>query len=214
MRVRKLKIKHPPCFMGLDMSINGTGICIFDSKSKLVHVEVIEPKELKSSDVTRCIKGRQRISDFSRYREVVSRIVQLTIAYRVAGIVIENYAFGIRRSKSLTKLGELGGILRNTLIDSEIPFTEVTPQSVKKFISGKGVCPEPLMLLKVSKKWNEEFESVKDRRKIDAAIAYGLGKVAWNIYCEKAKTSDLLEYEHEVLKKINKEQKESDKEKS
>ena len=205
MRVRKLKITNPPCFMGLDMSINGTGICIFDSKSKLVHVEVIEPKELKSSDVAQCVKGGQRISDFSRYREVISRIIQLTVAYRVVGIVIENYAFGIRKSKSLTKLGELGGILRNTFVDNQIPWIEVTPQSVKKFISGKGVCPEPLMLLKVSNKYDEEFDSVKDRRKIDAAIAYGLGKIAWTIYSGKANREDLLEYEREVLKKIEKE---------
>jgi len=200
--------------MGLDMSINGTGICVFDSKSKLVHVEVIEPKELNSPDVARCIKGRLRISDFSRYREVISRIIQLTIAYRVSGIVIENYAFGIRRSKSLTKLGELGGILRNALIDRDIHFTEVMPNSVKKFITGKGSCPSEVLLLKVSNKYDEEFDSVKDRRKIDAAIAYGLGRIAWNIYCEKAKRSDLLEYEQEVLKKIEKDQEKSEKEKS
>jgi len=201
---KRIKLTNPPCFMGLDMSVNGTGVCIFDSKQKMVHVEVIEPKEFKSPDVARCIKSSQRISDFSRYREVVTRIIKLVIAYRVVGIVIENYAFGIRRSKSLTKLGELGGIIRDKLIDRDVHWIEVTPQSVKKFITGKGACPEAVLLLKVSKKWNEEFDSVKDRRKIDAAIAYGLSRIAWNLYSEKAKRDNLLEYEQQVLKNIEK----------
>jgi len=204
MKKKRIKLTDNPCFIGLDMSINGTGICIFNNVQNMVHVEVVEPKLLASSDVAKCVIGRLRISDFSRYREVVNRIIQLIKAFQVKAVVIENYAFGIRKSKSLTKLGELGGILRNALIDMSIPFTEVTPNSAKKFISGKGVCPEPLMLLKVAKKWKEEFDSVKDRRKIDAAIAYGLGRIAWNIYSEKSKMSDLLEYEVEVLKKIAK----------
>lgn len=191
--------------MGLDMSMNGAGVCVFNDAKKMVHVEVIEPRTIGSSRVGRCIKNRQRQSDFVRYHEIIERVIQLAIAYRVAGVVIENYAFGIRKSKALTKLGELGGILRDKLIDNKIPWREVTTQTVKKYITGKGVCPEPVLLLRVVQKWSEEFESVKDRRKIDASIAYGLARIAWDFYSNKADWSKLLSYEAEALKHVQKE---------
>lgn len=205
MKKKKIKLQHLPCFMGLDMSINGTGICIFDNKKKLVFVEVLEPTEITNSVVTAYLHSSQRVSDFSRYRAIVARIAYLLRMFGVVAVVIENYAFGIRRSKAITKLGELGGILRNMLIDYKIKWTEVTPQSVKKYISGKGACPESVLLLKAVKKWGEEFDSVPDRRKIDATVAYGLGRIAWDLYAFGTDRKALLFYEIEVLDKIEEE---------
>jgi crossover junction endodeoxyribonuclease RuvC len=51
-------------------------------------------------------------------------------------VVIEGYAYGARHQAH--QIGELGGAVRLALFDRDIPFTEVSPSTLKKLATGKG----------------------------------------------------------------------------
>lgn len=53
-------------------------------------------------------------------------------------VVIEGYAFGVQGQQGHISLGELGGVIRVSLADRNIPFVEVPPACVKLFATGKG----------------------------------------------------------------------------
>ena len=73
--------------------------------------------------------------------------------------VIEAYAFHIVHSSSITKLAEIGGVMRNKLWKENIPFVEVSPTSIKKWFAGKGTADKPEM-------WNK-FQKIVPEIKLD-----------------------------------------------
>ena len=70
------------------------------------------------------------------------------------------------------QMGALHYLLRLYLYRHTVDYKVIAPGTLKKFVTGKGNAKKDLMLLKVYKKWGEEFEVD------DLADAYGLARMA------------------------------------
>jgi crossover junction endodeoxyribonuclease RuvC len=139
--------------MGVDTSTK-TGYVILDDEGGVANVGVLHHKPTAN-----------RFARFASYTKDVS---ELTAAYGVDVVVIEGYSFAGKFNNSLQY--ELGACLRMQLYKEEIPFIEVPPTSLKKFVTGKGNAKKDLMLLHVYKRW--DFDTEDDNE----ADAYGLAQ--------------------------------------
>lgn len=68
---------------------------------------------------------------------VVSSIIEIVERHEVQRAFLEGYSYG-SQSSSVSKLYELGGILRHALWQKGIPFEEHAPSTVKKRFTGSG----------------------------------------------------------------------------
>lgn len=84
-------------------------------------------------------------------------------------VVIEGYGYG--NVYSLATLVEFGTVLRLTMLDHGIPFVEIPPSQLKKFV-GSGNAKKDEIRLAVFKKW--EFEH-KSNDTVDAYLAARIG---------------------------------------
>lgn len=139
--------------MGVDTSTK-TGYVILDDEGEVVNVGVLSWKP--------------ELNRFARYHKYVRGITALVDAYGVDLVVIEGYSFAGKFNNSLQY--ELGACIRMGLFEEEVPFVEVPPTNLKKFVTGKGNSKKDLMLLNVYKRW--EFDTEDDNE----ADAYGLAK--------------------------------------
>lgn len=164
-------------FMGIDASLTSTGICILNEQAKILAHTTIDP-------------GIRRGPERLNYIEQVLRaVINANMPKEVA---IEGYSFGSVSQKA--RIGELGGVIRLLLYRLNIPYVEVAPLTLKKFITGKGAGDKNLILLGVFKKWGVECSSD------DLADAYGLARLLHRarIPCGSVP----LTYEIEVFKKV------------
>ena len=104
---------------------------------------------------------------------------------------MEGYAYG---SIMANKLGELGGVVKLTLHETEglgsgnSPMI-VPPTSLKKYVTGRGTgVQKNQMLLQVYKKWNIEFPDD------NAADSYGLAHIVSG--------KGTMAYEKEIYQKL------------
>ena len=139
--------------MGVDTSTK-TGYVILDDAGDVVKVGVINYPPHSNR--------------FARFAGYVRDVSDLVDAYGVDLVVIEGYSFAGKFNNSLQY--ELGACIRMKLYQEEVPFVEVPPTSLKKFVTGKGNAKKDLMLLNVYKRW--EFDTEDDNE----ADAYGLAQ--------------------------------------
>jgi crossover junction endodeoxyribonuclease RuvC len=143
----------PMRVMGVDTSTK-TGYVILDDKGDVVKVGVL--------------KYPPHPNRFARYAGYARDVYDLVDAYGVDIVIIEGYSFAGKFNNSMQY--ELGACIRMRLYQEEVPFVEVPPTSLKKFVTGKGNVKKDLMLLNVYKRW--DFDTEDDNE----ADAYGLAQ--------------------------------------
>lgn len=137
--------------MGLDTSTR-TGVSVVDKdRNVLLGEQVTFPK----------LRGWERAS------AIAARIMELHAEYKPDLVVIENYGFA--NANSLVTLVEIGTIIRYFLWQESIPYIEVPPNSLKKFVTGKGSGKKEEVMMYVLKRW--DYTSPTN----DIADAVGLG---------------------------------------
>ena len=105
---------------------------------------------------------------------------------KVEDVAMEGYAFG---SQMANMLGELGGMVKLTLLEFNIYPLIVPPTSLKKYVTGKGQgVPKSQILLHVYKKWNVDITDD------NAADSYALARLVSGTHT--------LAYEKEVYDKL------------
>lgn len=72
-----------------------------------------------------------------RLRKIAREIENLVISNKVKIAVIEGYSFASRNSQAHS-IGELGGVVRVSLLNLEVPYIIVPPTCRAKFATGKG----------------------------------------------------------------------------
>lgn len=116
-------------FMGLDLSITGTGIAVIDEEGAagrpwLDYSGVVKTPGPKQA----CMEERI---------ELIRRAVRKQVMkFEPDLIMIENYSYG--RPNQMAVLGEVNGVIRNWLWKNEWPWDVVPPLSLKKFATGNG----------------------------------------------------------------------------
>ncbi len=148
--MRRTKYKVERAIIGIDLSLNGTGICC----STLIH-------GIKHQQNGYCFyevipKNKERYPRWFTIRAAIQKFyVGCTPTPK---IFIEGYSF-MSRSRSVVDLAEIGGIIRMDLHDHGLHFTEIPPTVLKKFITGKGNVKKDLILKEIYRRWGMDLDS-------------------------------------------------------
>lgn len=137
--------------MGVDTSTK-TGYVVLDDAGDVAVVGVLSHKP--------------QADRFTRFAHYTREVAELVDAYGVDFVMIEGYSYAGKFNNSLQY--ELGACIRMKLHEIQMPFIEVQPTSLKKFVTGKGNAKKDLMLLEVYKRF--DFDTNDDNE----ADAYGL----------------------------------------
>ena len=147
-------------FVGLDPSYSSTGLIVLDQNEKLIKQEnfsIVKGKKIES--VEECLV------EYERKIEFIPKI------HNLYGVYIEGPSFQ-SNGQAVLQMGALHYFTRLLLFKNKVNFQVIAPNSLKKFIC-KGNAKKELVLLKVYKRWGEEFEIN------DLADAYGLARMAY-----------------------------------
>jgi len=210
MKTKTLKQKKTNEHMsvaGLDISASATGITVFGSSRQHLRTDVIIPKFSNVKPLMNLnIIDVKRKFEFARILYISYEILKRCYQDNVVFAIIEGYAFGAR-GRAVTKLPELGGVIKLFLSEAGIKWLEITPQQNKKFINGKGVCPKAVLVKDIYKYYGEEFEEIPDSCKEDAADSYGLGLIAYYLTFGWKWQKALKRTQLDVIQKVAKESK-------
>lgn len=136
-------------FVGIDPSLQATGICVLQESSVLV-LQTVTPKALRGVSRLAFIRDACRISIKDRSARFAA---------------IENYSYdSINRAFSL---GEAGGVLRLCLFDEGVEHVEVPPALLKKFATGNPHADKDAVVSAVQKGWHID---VADDNQADACV--------------------------------------------
>lgn len=108
---------------GIDLSITGTGIAVWNGEEVLYLTRVHTPGPSKA-----VFEARVRI--IRRY------VMREILAYKPTLVAIEGAAYG--RPNQAFALGELAGVIKYSLHQTNQAFVLVAPTRLKKFATGKG----------------------------------------------------------------------------
>jgi crossover junction endodeoxyribonuclease RuvC len=125
--------------IGIDQSLTSTGIVCLEN-DKIKNQFLISSEE----------KGVERLI------EIKEKVKNILNNQRPNIVVLEGYSFG-SRGRATFSLGELGGILKVLITELNYRLYIVPSTTWKKFITDKGNCKKDLVLMKVFKKYNVEF---------------------------------------------------------
>lgn len=128
----------------MDLSLTSTGIAVYNIS--------------EDSITTSVVKTLSNEYDIDRYSRVHLEVIR--VGSPNSTFFIEGYSFGsFNKSNSMSKLIELGGIIKYDLYCKKIPFIVVPPTVLKKFITGKGNAKKEDIKLGIYKKFNREFKT-------------------------------------------------------
>ena len=133
--------------LGLDVSTK-TGAVMFDRHGKIVVQKELALKPLKNGS---------SVHRMYRAVELFHTVRDLVVIERPELVVFEGY--GYANAHTLAVLVELGAMARHACIYSQVPFIDVAPPTLKKFVTGSGAAKKDQMRLAVYKKWDYEHDS-------------------------------------------------------
>lgn len=128
--------------LALDLSLNETGFYRSDEK----YTNTIRPQ----------LSNREQKIEF-----IKNQIATILLHINTKDIIvfIEGYSYGSRNTKWTFSAGELGGVIKNYLLNNNIHFFVVAPTMWKKFVCAKGNLKKEQILLQVYKKYGIEFKN-------------------------------------------------------
>ena len=150
-------------FVGIDLSLRSPGLALYSPSTKRLwtYFYATREKDIGRKFQTSCQwKGgtffsteafpiqTTNLSLLDKYSQITADILQ-TIQYHVnaeksAKIRMEGYAFGAK-SSSVSKLHEIGGVLKYRLHLSGFTIDELPPTSLKKHFTGCGNASKKMM---------------------------------------------------------------------
>ena len=146
--------------LGIDLSLNSTGLCINSLSDRqgaaLEERDWITKKDYQFFliDFPRPTKKNPGPTREAKWSRIVHHI-QFVAAF-TDEVILEDYAFGaIGRGKSI--LCEIGGIVRYMLNEHHVPYTLVSPTTLKRFlgsVSSKSMVPKEVL-----KRWKIDLDS-------------------------------------------------------
>jgi len=165
--------------VGIDLSLTGTGVVILED-GLLINKKLIKSKP----------SGDLPINELLRIKGIIEGIEISIMGHDIDIAVIENLAFGVKKTTALTQLAGLSYFTRDMLYKKSIPFVMVAPGSLKKFITGNGAAKKDEMLLATYKLYGI---TLLDDNICDG---YGLARLGYSILqsnCEPMMTQNQQE---------------------
>ena len=168
-RTRKQASLGGRWIVGLDISLNATGLCLAhgDPRSQVGNSLDVDSVVIRTG---KDLRGPERLS-------VVSADVwdwlQARQPARAGDLyVTEGYAFSRQQAHSL---GEIGGCIRKRIWESGGNLIVIPPSTLKKYLTGKGAGDKNIVMKHVFKRWGFD---VDEDNQCDAFGCAMLGLVA------------------------------------
>lgn len=136
--------------MGLDLSLNGTGISVVDEGLSIVFSHRVT--------LNTGTKAFPELYGMERANFIINVMKDIIENHQPNVVVLEGYSYG-SKGRAVFDLGELGGIVRYVLSNLNIPFYEVPPTTLKKYISGKGNADKDMMMAAALSRYGKSFNS-------------------------------------------------------
>ena len=133
------------CFAGIDPSLTGTGVCILmEGESHLIQTIATTPK---THPVI-----------FDRLNHIVKTISDILFNDYDFGpddaICIERPFVSPKNMNAQQNLLVLSHLIRQDLYERQMPWKDVSPMTLKKFVCGKGNAEKSMMLMRVYQNWD------------------------------------------------------------
>jgi Holliday junction resolvasome RuvABC endonuclease subunit len=105
-------------FLGIDQSLNATGVCRMNGEGVVTTVATVDPKGARDGDRLLLVK----------------RAIMALATTEVEFAALEGYSYdSVGR---VFELGEIGGVVKVLLLEAGIEYVVVPPALVKKFATG------------------------------------------------------------------------------
>lgn len=131
--------------LSIDASLTGFAMAL---KVPGKDVELFE----YSTKPTKTLRARVK-----RIRSLVYKVIDLLTEHKPDLIIIEGYSYASKGSSSIT-LGELGGVLRHSIVD-HVLVIEVPPSTLKKFATDKGNAGKTAVATALTHRYGIPFSS-------------------------------------------------------
>lgn len=142
-------------FLGVDQSLVRTGVVVLDEDGDMLLRRVIVPGELR---------------DAARLCMIRNLVAAAVAEYKPVAAAFEGYSF--ESTNRAFALGELGGIVQVVFFDAEVPYRQIPPKTLKRFVTGNGDADKQKMLDVTKNKWKIDFGDEDD-----LCDAYGLARL-------------------------------------
>jgi len=156
-------------FMGLDLSLTGTGCVVLDEEGKLISHDVWGEELKRSAPVRDKIERMVYIAN-----KIVSELKRLKRQsyykgpngeHPVIHVGIEGYAFGARGAQN--DLGEIQGVVKSQIwLASRIEPVIIVSSTARKAVMGKGNYPKDKILAELVKRGFD----LRDHNEADAYV--------------------------------------------
>jgi len=144
--------------VGLDLSLTSTGICANG----------------EAETISTVLKGIPRLSWISKV--ICDRLEEVTDPL----VCIEGYSFGSRNSQAHS-IGELGGVVRLSLWERNIPWVDIPPTCRAKFATGKGNAAKNEVVSSISARTGIVWSGKGADDMCDAWILEEMGRCHFNM---------------------------------
>ena len=131
--------------IGIDQSLSHTGVVVIDDQQKVLFQCLIEPKSVKKTE-------RNNTDRLLTIKAELSAIIN---KYKPDITGMEDYSFATKGQAFY--LGELGGMIRIMFRETNNNLIVLSPQIIKKFVTGAGNADKSLMLKEVYKRWGADY---------------------------------------------------------
>lgn len=175
--------------IGIDPSINSTGICVWDTRNDKHKYYIIPSKMTKKMkgfknqyvELLPYDKKTPDINDYSIKESVkfdniyyiCNHIDKILINPDMIEVYMEGVSYGSVGSAALVDLAFLNSAIRMLLKSKEIPFTIVSPTSLKKFACANGQAEKDVMI-DAWKRMDKNIADIDDIKIDDLADSYFL----------------------------------------
>jgi crossover junction endodeoxyribonuclease RuvC len=119
---------------GIDQSLTGTGITIYNNSYKYYLLESFKEKSSSPS-----------IEYTRRLMSIVRDIKEILIFHNVDAVAIEGMSFG-SKGRAIFELGGLSHMIREMMLIESMKFIVSPPTVIKKYWTGKGNASKDVMI--------------------------------------------------------------------
>jgi crossover junction endodeoxyribonuclease RuvC len=139
-------------YLGIDASLTCTGLALLNKK------------ELVTWNLKPKVKGVERLAYFN-----IELMALFMDNDNIDLVCVEGYAHG--KQFRAHQIGELGGVIRLKLHNFAVPFVEIPPKSLKKFVTGAGTGEKSDIKLHLYKRWGFTIEQEDEADAAGCALA-------------------------------------------
>lgn len=173
--------------MGIDPSINCTGVCIYDTVTgnnmyymivgkatkkmlafKNDFIQIREYGKQSTTDDDYSIKENKKTANISNICGILKDII---LWHKPEHVYMEGISYGSVSGSSLADLAGLNHCIRMTLIDCNVNYTILAPTAVKKFAVGNGAAEKDVMIASW-KKLDKNITNITDIKLDDLADSF------------------------------------------